>query len=224
MTTRSGIEQNGVVDLRSPMDETQRSELVRQATHGDREALQRLILFYHDTLRRVVEDNLAPSMRAKVDPEDVLQQAYVDAFKSIPGCSFDGPGGFYKWLEKIALNGLRYEQRAFKQKKRDVSREIRDRPTVSTTYPDLLARLAADQSTPSRVVARAEATAAVMSSLARLTDDQRNVVRMRFLDERSVAEVAAAVGKTEPAIHMLCYRGLKELRKHMVSISRYLTR
>ena len=205
------------------MDETQRAELVRQATNGDREALHRLIVCYHDPLRRVVEASLAANMRAKIDPDDVLQQAYIDAFKSVAGCTFDGPGGFYKWLEKIALNRLKYEQRAFKQQKRDVAREARDRPAVSTTYPDLLARVAADQSTPSRALARAEATAAVMSSLARLTDDQRNVVRMRFLEERSVTEVAAVLGKTEPAVHMLCYRGLKELRKHMVSLSRYLT-
>ena len=117
------------------MDENQNEELVRLVTQGDREALQRLILLYHETLRRVVEASLAANMRAKIDPDDVLQQAYIDAFKSIAGCTFDGPAGFYKWLEKIALNRLKYEQRAFKQQKRDVAREARDRPTIAPATP-----------------------------------------------------------------------------------------
>ena len=193
-------------------------------TQRDMDALQRLIVHYHGTLRRVVDADMAPAMRRHVDPDDVLQQTYVDAFKSIEGCSFDVPGGFYKWLERIALNRLKYVQRSLKQQKRDVAREVRPRPTATTTYPDLLAQITADQTTPSRHLGRSEATAAVMSCIARLTDDQRNVIKLRFLEERSVADVAKALGKTEPAVHMLCYRGLKELHKHMVSISRYLTR
>ena len=38
----------------------------------------------------------------------------------------------------------------------------------------------------------------------------------------ALAEVAEALGKTELAIHMLCHRALKNLRQHMVSLSRYL--
>ena len=75
-----------------------------------------------------------------------------------------------------------------------------------------------------RQIARDEATAAVMSSLARLTDDQHRVVRLRFLGGCSVAETAAELGKTDEAVHALCYRALKELRGHLVSLTRYLSR
>ena len=108
--------------------------------------------------------------------------------------------------------------------KRDVAREVRDAPDATASYPDLVHRLAGGESTPSHRVAREEAVAAVLSSVARLTDDQRDVVRLRFLEGRSVAEVAERLGKTEPAIHMLCHRVLKVLRERMVSISRFLTR
>ena len=89
---------------------------------------------------------------------------------------------------------------------------------AATSYPQLIERLTRSQSTPSRHLARAEAIAAVMSSLARLTDEQRDVVRLRFLESRSVAEVAAKLGKSEAAIHMACHRGLKALRELMESV------
>ena len=137
--------------------------------------------------------------------------------------SFDSPAGFYKWLETIAFNRLRDQQRALHRQKRDIARDAADRPDPSTSYPDLLNRVSAGQGTPSRHVAKDEATAAVMSSLARLTDEQRAVVRLRFLEGRSVAEIAAELGKTEDAVHKLSFRGLKNLRRILVSITRYLS-
>ena len=62
-----------------------------------------------------------------------------------------------------------------------------------------------------------------MSCLARLTDDQRAVVKMRFLEGRAVTEIAAALDKTENAAHVICHRSLNELRQLMMSITHYLT-
>ena len=65
--------------------------------------------------------------------------------------------------------------------------------------------------------------AAVLSSLARLTEDQRDVVRLRFLEGKPVAEIAIRLGKTEAAVHMLSHRGLKALRELMTSLSDYIS-
>lgn len=206
------------------MNEPERIAQLQLATKGDADALQRLIIHYHPQLRTVLGGLMDRAARSFVDPDDVLQEAYASAYQTITGCRFGGPGGFYKWLERIALNKLKDQQRAAGRQKRDHAREIRSCVDTGTSYPDLVQRLASPDSTPSRQVARGEAVAAVVSSLARLTDDQRQVVRLRFLEGRSVAEVAAHLGKTESAVHMLCHRGLKSLRGLMVSISQYLTR
>jgi RNA polymerase sigma-70 factor (ECF subfamily) len=198
--------------------------LVKLVARGDRDALQRLIVHYHTPLRRALEARVEPSLRHHIDPDDVLQEAYVNAFNAIVECHFDSPAGLYKWLETIAACRLKDQERALRRQKRDVGREVRGRRETTASYPDLVHRVAGDESTPSRRIARNEAIAAVMSSLARLGDDQRRVVRMRYLEGQSVAEVAKRLGKTEAAIHMLCHRGLKSLRELMVSITRYLTR
>ena len=205
------------------MDEQERAAQVELAARGDEDALQRLIVCYHGPLRGVLEGQIDGPLRRHLDPDDVLQETYIAAFKAVSGCEFDGPGGFYKWLETIARNQLKDQQRALKSKKRDIARNLSGQPTMTASYPDLLPRLPCGDSTPSRQLAKQEAIAAVMSSLARLTDDQRTVVRMRYLQGLPVAQIASVLAKTENAVHVICHRGLNELRRIMISITHYLT-
>ncbi len=206
------------------MDEAERTEQVKLATGGDADALQRLIVFYHAPLRRLLEDKIDGRFRRHIDPDDVLQEAYVAAFKAAGDCRFDGPGAFYRWLEAVVRNRLKDQIRALKQQKRNIGREVAVRPIATASYCDLIDRLPSPQSTPSRQVSRDEATAAVLSCLARLTDDQRNAIRLRFLEGRPVSEIASCLGKSDMAVHMLFHRGLKALRELMGSITHYLTR
>ena len=205
-------------------NESERYEWIQQAVTGNADALQRLIVHYHGPLYGTIEGRMVAALRRQVDPEDILQQAYVNAFKSIGNCSFDGVGGFYAWLERIAVDRLKNTERNLRRLKRDIGRQLTRSAAGATSYPGLMARLTSPGATPSRSLAKREASAAMLSSMARLTDEQRAVVRMRFLEDRPVAEIAAELGKTEAAVHMLSYRGLKTLRELMGSITRYLTK
>ena len=121
------------------------------------------------------------------------------------------------------MNTLRDEHRFLRRRKRDIGREIHGSAQASESYEQFFARLSASDSTPIRKLARAEASATVISSLARLTEDQRNVVELRFLKGWSVAEVAEQLNKSEAVVHMLCHRALKALREVMLSMSRFLS-
>ena len=206
------------------MNETRRTELVARASDGDVDALQRLMVEYHAPLRAAVEKALDGDLARRLESDDLMQEAYAAAFVAIADCHFDTPAAFYRWLETVALNQARNARRAQRAKKRDVAREQRADRTAATSYPDLIARLSAGDTTPSRLVARTEASAAVLSSLARLPEDQREAIRLRFLEDMSVSEVARCLGKTDAAIHGLCRRGLRGLREFMASMSHYLTK
>ena len=123
------------------MDERERAVQVELASEGDVDALQRLVVHYHAPLRGMLEAHMEPAVRRHLDPDDVLQDTYVAAFKRVAGCTFDGPGAFYKWLETIAVNQLKDHQRALKRQKRDVGRQLTGPPRASSTYPDLVHRL-----------------------------------------------------------------------------------
>jgi RNA polymerase sigma-70 factor (ECF subfamily) len=201
-----------------------RADLVRRAVQGDADALQRLIVHYHGVLHAQVEKRISAKLRRHFDADDVLQHAYIAAFQSIKGQAVDGPGGFYKWIERITLERLATTERDLRRKKRDIGRDwhadsARPAALGRASYATLLNMLPTPGDSPSRYIAAREASAAVVSSLARLTDEQRDVVRMRFLEDRPVAEIAAIMSKSEPAIYMLCARGLKALSGFLGSIA-----
>lgn len=212
------------------MTEPQRMACVQRLATGDAEALQCLIVEYHPMLRAAVDRQIGPSLRRLVEPEDVLQQAYIAAFRNIRECRLEGPAHFYNWLQQIAQNELRTVQRDLHRRKRDVGRQAvaalpaGGRADAAMSYPDLLGRLTAGETTPSECLGRGEAVAATMSCLARLSEDQREVVRLRFLEDVPVAEIARRLDKTETAVYTLCHRGLKSLRGLMGSLTQYLTK
>ena len=212
------------------MTESQRASCVRRLADGDADALQYLIVEYHPMLRRAVGRAIEPALRRLVEPDDVLQQAYIAAFRKFADGRFDGPAHFYNWLQQVAQNELRGIQRGLHRRKRDIGRQLTaarhapGRPDLATSYPDLLTRLTAGDTPPSGRLRRREAVAAMMICLARLSDDQRAIVRLRFLEDVPVAEIARRLDKTETAVYMLCHRGLKSLRELLGSLTQYLTK
>ena len=215
--------QGGTERIMHTMDDQEEVAQVRLAAEGDQGALQRLIVHYHDRLRATVAHQMDTTTRRRFDADDVLQGAYVAVFKTIQGLHFDGPPGFYKWLETTALNELKDHKKALRRQKRDVARELHSSAMAGTSYYNLASQLPCADSTPSRHIAKNEAVAALLSSLARLTDDQREVIRLRFLESRPVPDIAAQLGKTEAAVHMLSHRGLKALEELMGSITHYMS-
>jgi RNA polymerase sigma-70 factor, ECF subfamily len=201
-----------------------RTDLINQVAAGDTDALQQLIVLNHARLASFVAAEMDANLRRAIDPEDVLQEAYVAAFQSIGECRFDSPAAFHVWLETIVRNRLREMGRYFRRDKRDIARRHTPPRLANTSYADLLGRLSGTGLTPSRIMAKDEACAAVISSLARLSDDQRRALQMRFFEGSSVPEVAAALGKSENAVCVLCHRALKELGRLMGSITLYMSK
>jgi len=205
------------------MDDATRMVHVQKAVTGEADALQVLLIDRHESVLGLVRDRFGAAMRRQLDPEDIAQEVYAKAFQGITGCRFENLAAFRGWLESLTLNVLRDQHRFLRRKKRDIRREVQGPGNLSESCEQLFDRVAITDSTPSRKVGRAEAAATVLSSLARLTDDQRNVVELRFLRGQTVGEVAAHLNKSEAAIHMLCHRGLKSLREIMLSMSQFLS-
>jgi RNA polymerase sigma-70 factor (ECF subfamily) len=61
----------------------------------------------------------------------------------------------------------------------------------------------------------AEARARLYAAVAELLPDQRRVIELRFAEERSIKEIATALGRTEGAVKQLQLRALAALRKRI---------
>ena len=176
------------------MHEPELAKQVALASRGDADALQCLIVAHHASLRRVVAGAIDAPLRTYIDPDDVLQEAYVSVFQQCGKIEFATSGHLYNWLKRFALDRMKDAQRACRRQKRDVARRVPQSPNTATSYPDLLQRISAADTSPSRQIGKEEAVAVMLSCLARLTEDQRAVIRLRFLDDVSVSEVAERLG------------------------------
>ena len=72
--------------------------------------------------------------------------------------------------------------------------------------------LPAPGSSPSRHAARRESSALVADALAKLPDDQEDVIRLRSIQELGWEEVARRMDRSNDAVRQLWVRAIKKLR------------
>src|SRR5262245_37729544 len=155
-----------------------------------------------------------PGMKAKIEPEDILQQVYLEAYRAIGQFDYRGKDSFLRWLFTILDRKLIDEHRALHAERRDVRREMKPAaaPGDGASYVDLLNRLCAESGSPSRVMRREEALGALTACMAALPEHYREVIRLRFLQGLPVSEVSRKLRRTAGSIHMICHRALTALR------------
>ncbi|MCK4340817.1 MAG: sigma-70 family RNA polymerase sigma factor [Phycisphaerae bacterium] len=200
-------------------------ELVGQAVAGDVAALERLLVSHYDRLAADMARKLPDEFRGLIAADDVLQEAFVVAFREIRNFTPRGPDSFYKWLATIAKHRLFDLVKAQRTAKRGGGRVAL---AANAKSPDdslvgLLEQLRVTERTPSRSAAGREAIGAVQVGLAGLKDDYREALRLRYIEGLPVAEVAARMGRTKRAVHMLCHRGLRRLREAVGRSSQFFS-
>lgn len=167
--------------------------LVRGARGGDPDAFAGLFEHFHGPVYRYLLARLGNRSEA----EDMASEVFVEAARRVR--DFDGGGAaFAGWLFTIARHDLLDRGRA---QRRRVVEPVPDPPDIEIV-PDpaeaVLDRLDADR---------------VREALDSLTEDQREVVLLKFAAGLSNEETAAATGKPIGAVKSLQHRGLGALRR-----------
>ncbi len=131
---------------------------------------------------------------SRTEAEDVTSEVFHRALEHLPRYESRG-APFVAWLYRIAANCLadRWEKAA------------REKGNPSKAEP----------STPPEDVEAPERISRLTGLIQDLPADQQRVVRMRFLEEKSVKEIAEAIGRSEGAVKQLQYRALEWLRTRM---------
>ncbi len=162
---------------------------------------------YRAYLMLLARLHLPPRLRAKLDPSDVVQQALLKAHEHADQFR-GGDEERAAWLRQILARTLADAAREFGAAKRDVGLEQSLRE--SSARLEALGR--AGPSSPSTRVLRQEEWQRLAVALQSLPDDQRTAVELHHLQGWSVAQVAQAMDRTEPAVAGLLRRGLQQLR------------
>ena len=192
-------------------------DLLDRAQRGDRAAVSLLLRVHNARLKKMVAVRLDPRLAARADPSDIVQETLLEAHKKLPGYLEERPIPFYPWLRQIALEQIiRYTRRHLKARARSVLREDQPEPYLSDASADLLAgRLVARDSGAEHRLERRETQERVKSALASLSEDYREVLVLRFLEELSLDEVAAVLGTTEGAVRGRQLRALQRIQAYL---------
>jgi len=196
---------------------------IEEAQHGDSAAISKLLAAHHPTLRARANASMGPQLRAHSEPEDILQQVYIQIFRSINRFENRGPDSFVNWVLTILDNKITDAQRALHRQIRDINREVQPAHDAGTSesYWNLLDQMNVNSLTPSRVVRREEAVGALLAAMSHLSESHRTVIQMRFIESRPVSEVAEHLGKSEPAVVALTKRALEALKKAMDGLGEF---
>lgn len=191
-------------------------QLIQQASAGDRLALEQLLTAYYDRIATHIRRSIPATLQRAVGAEDIVQESFISAFRDIKRFQPKSQMAFFRWLTKIADHRLLDAIRSQKRQKRGGGQAgSAVRATDAGSSFDWIQRVVGNNATGSSLAARKEALAAQQVALARLPDEYREVLLMRYIEEQTLDEIADVLGRTKDAVRSLLYRAKKELRTGM---------
>lgn len=215
------------IDLVSPawdLMTVEEKQLIAKAVSGDESALQLLLVQKASALSRFALGKMTPGLREQMDPEDIVQLTFVEAFRSIDRFETDEASGFDAWLRGIANNVIRDSIKRQQRVKRGGRFQRVSTPGKkfdADSYADIVELLSDGGNTPSFSVMGHEAVAAVQDAINTLPENYRQAVQLRMLDGKSLEETAEIMECGPRAVQGLVDRAKKRIRTTLERLSRY---
>ncbi len=183
------------------------------ARAGSGEALGRALERFRGYLLTVANRQLDPALHAKGGASDIVQETFLEAQRDFS--QFEGTSGpeLRAWLLRLMENNLANFARAYKgTEKRQIAREVglaSERPSgVNGTIAD-------GTPTPSVEAMADERATALARAIEQLSQDYRQVIILRNREDRSFAEIAATMQRSENAVRKLWFRAVEALQKEL---------
>lgn len=197
------------------IDET--NSWLARLQQGQADALAELFEHHRPRLRRMVQMRMDPRAAGRVDPSDVLQEAYLDAAEGVQRYAENPTVSSYVWLRGLTWERLmRILRRHLGAKCRTAQREC---PLPSESSIFLAKQLLAGQSTPSKALRREELQHRVQGALQALDAVDREVILMRHFEDMSNREIAEALQLSDSGASMRYGRAVFRLKQLLMTDS-----
>lgn len=187
---------NVIKDEKRYAEDPVQQALLDRASRADPDALGEIYDQYVERIYSYIYHRVGQAELA----EDLTGQVFMRMLEAIRGgqawkTSFSG------WLYRIARN-LVFDY--YRRRGRASFVDIDEAPPIGSTKDD-----------PSHTVQASLDRENLRAALSRLTEEQAQVITLRFLEDLSIAETATIMEKTEGAIKALQYRAVLALRRVM---------
>ena len=171
--------------------------LMQQAKNGNTVAFGRLYEIYFVPIFRYTYLRV----KDKAATEDLVQTVFLKVFQSVG--QYKGRGGSpLAYFFTVARNAIIDYQRRRKEIIPDNSQEF-------------FAKLQDTALNPQELLEKGDMAKTVRAAIHQLTEEQEEVIILKFINDLSNSEIAQLLGKSEEAIRQLQCRGLKMLRQQL---------
>ncbi len=173
------------------------TDVIRQVLEGNTAMFELLMRRYNERVYRAAR----AIVRDEQEAEDVMQQAYVNAFTHLH--QFNGAARFSTWLTRIAINEslARVRRRGRYETFDDELSNVE--PFMSRNVPE----------NPERQAFTGELRGLLEWAIDMLPDGMREVFVLREVEELSTSEVAEALDVSEDVVKTRLSRGRAALRR-----------
>ncbi len=168
-----------------------------------------------DRFWRMVGFRLDAALAGRVDPDDVLQEAWLAATQRVEYFLQNESLSMFVWLRLIVQQTLiDVQRRHLGAKKRDVYRErsIHADRWPQNTSVSLVAKLLGTYTSPSQAAVRDERAAQLREAIDQMDEIDREVLALRHFEELTNSQVAEVLGIQETTASNRYVRALRRLK------------
>ncbi len=201
------------------------TNLLERAAAGEEGALAELFTRYRKRLRQMIRLRLDRRLASRVDPSDVLQEAYLDVVQQFPAYQRRSEIPFFLWLRLVTGQRLmRVHRQHLGAALRDAGREVSlyHGALPQASSESLAAQLLGRMTSASQALVRAEMQLQLQTALNDMGPLDREIIALRHFEELSNAEAAEVLGLSKTAASNRYLRALARLQKILENIPGFL--
>ena len=169
---------------------------------------------YRSALLLLAHAQLGRHRQLGLEASDLVQQAFVEAYRDLKQFSGSTAAERFAWLRKILHHTFLDEYDRRRAGKRDLARQALE-ADLTGSFAGLDELLAAQQTSPSERAVRNEELTRLADALEKLLEDQREAVTLKHLVGLTLAQISERLRCTPAAVAGLLYRGRIELKKRL---------
>jgi RNA polymerase sigma-70 factor (ECF subfamily) len=202
------------------VDTVDDGEAIERARRGDRTALGELLEIYRPQLLLMVDLRLDDALRRRLDPADVVQDAWIEVIRRFSEWCAQSRIPFRVWVRLTAKQALlnanrRHAAATMRTTHREARMEIE---AASVSAIRLAESFVASATTPTQAARRAELRTRVLEAFEELDETEREIVAMRHFEGLSNREAAAELAIEAAAASKRFTRALLLLRSRLGSL------
>lgn len=187
------------------------AQTLKKVRDGNTLALNELIATWRTYLLYVANDEIDPRLRQKLGASDLVQSACLEIQQHLGDFRGSTVEEWRVWLRRLLVNDLHdARRRFFDTDKRAVARE---RP-VDGQRGAAFQLSATDKSPRSELIAREE-WEQMQNGLRRLSEEYREVLRLRNWEQLPFAEIGSIMSRSEDAAQKLWSRAIVALQQEL---------